>query len=86
MPVIPELSLIPHSAAASVLGIGRTKLYADISSGLITKPISNGKNNLWPQHEIQAVVAYRIDGRSTKEIKALVNQLMEQRSVIADSF
>ena len=57
MPVIPELSLIPHSAAASVLGIGRTKLYADISSGLITKPISNGKNNLWPQHEIQAVVA-----------------------------
>jgi predicted DNA-binding transcriptional regulator AlpA len=86
MPVIPALALIPHAAAAAALGIGRTKLYADVSAGLITKPVSNGKNNLWPSHEIQAITAYQIDSRSKTEIKTLVRQLMEQRSAIADSF
>lgn len=49
------------------------------SRGLIPRPIRFGRRNLWPEHEIDAVIAAKLAGASNDEIRALVDELHEAR-------
>lgn len=64
-------------------GYGRTTIYRKISEGLWPKQIPLGKRAIgWPVHEVAAMNAARISGKTDTEIRALVTWLEEQRSNI----
>lgn len=59
----------------------KPKNYKDISDGLLTPPIKLGARcSVWPEHEINALLAAEIRGASQDEIRALVNKLVADRS------
>jgi prophage regulatory protein len=61
-------------------GLSRSTIYLRISQGLWTKPISLGARAVgWPEHEIEAINAARIAGKSDEEIRELVFKLLAAR-------
>jgi prophage regulatory protein len=63
-------------------GIKKSQHYADIQAGLFTRPIKIGKRaSAWPAHEIYAINAARIAGKSEDEIKKLVAELESARMI-----
>lgn len=61
----------------------RSTTYNDIKEGLMTQPVKIGGENsqsvAWPEHEIHAINAARIAGKSNDEIRRLVSSLMADR-------
>jgi prophage regulatory protein len=73
--------LLRLPGALERIGMRRSTHYVAIQSGTMTPPIRIGERSVaWPEHEIDAIVAARIAGRSTDEIKDLVRRLVSQRS------
>lgn len=69
-------------AVRSLCGYSRSTIYLRISQGLWPRPVSLGPRSVgWPEHEIAAVNAARIAGRSDQEIRALVARLERERRV-----
>lgn len=65
-------------------GIGRSTIYLRISQSLITSPVSLGANSVgWPLHEIDAIIAARVAGKSDDEIRLLVSELETARKLVA---
>jgi len=65
-------------------GYARSTIYAYIKTGLFPRPVKMGARlSAWPANEINTLTAARTAGKSTDEIKALVNQLHEQRKLAA---
>ena len=63
-------------------GRSRSATYNDIAEGLLTKPVSIGARAVaWPEHEIDAILAARIAGRSPDEIRELVIKLEAARKI-----
>jgi len=61
-------------------GRSRSAHYLDIQVGLFTRPVSIGARSVgWPEHEVAALNAARIAGRSDAEIRALVAKLEAAR-------
>jgi len=59
----------------------RSALYAKVSAGLFTRPVRCGRRCVaWPDHEVSALNAARIAGKSDEEIRALVSRLEAGRS------
>ncbi len=57
-------------------GYSRSTIYLRISQGLWTKQVSLGPRCVgWPAHEVAALNAARIAGKSDDEIRALVLKL-----------
>lgn len=55
-------------------------MYSDISKGVFVPPVALGKRcSAWPEHEVDAVLAARIAGKSDNEIRQLVNKLVAAR-------
>lgn len=70
-------------AVTSKSGRSRSSIYEDVARGLLPSPIKIGlRASAWPLHEIDAVIAARIAGKSHDEIRALVRQLMAARKQI----
>lgn len=58
----------------------RSAHYLDIQQGLFTSPVSIGARAVgWPAHEVGALNAARIAGKSEKEIRELVAKLEAAR-------
>lgn len=75
------LQLIKNAEARAALGVGHTTFYENLNAGLVTPSVRLGVNSVaWPKHEIQAIVAARIAGKSDDQIKELVKQLVADRS------
>ena len=67
--------------AAVETGTSVSEYYARAVRGVVPPPLKIGlKASRVPSHEIAAVVAARIAGRSEDEIKALVTRLIAARS------
>ena len=67
--------------ACNQFTIGKTTLYAWQASGLITPGIALGLRSVaWPAHELDAIAAARIAGKSEDEIRALVRDLVAARA------
>ncbi len=62
----------------------RTGLYKQIRDGAFPKPVNIGKRAVaWPSHEIDAVIAARIAGKSDADLRLLVASLTERRAQFA---
>jgi prophage regulatory protein len=70
---LPEVKrVLGHRADASV--------YNAIRDGLFTSGVSIGQRAKgWPDYEAQTIAAARVAGKSTDEIRKLVNELHSRR-------
>ena len=65
-------------------GRSRSAHYLDIQEGLFTRPVSIGSRAVgWPEHEVEAINAARIAGKTDSEIRALVSKLEAARKALA---
>lgn len=65
-------------------GYSRSTIYLRISQGLWTKQVSLGPRCVgWPAHEVEALNAARIAGKTDAEIRALVVKLEAARKAVA---
>ncbi|MBM3364046.1 MAG: AlpA family phage regulatory protein [Betaproteobacteria bacterium] len=65
-------------------GYSRSTIYLRISQGLWTKQVSLGPRCVgWPAHEVAALNAARIAGKTDDEIRALVLKLEAARNAAA---
>ena len=80
------MSIIRMSAVQTETGLkGNTSVYEQVRRGLLTEPVSIGQRSVgWPLHEVKAVVAARIAGKTEEEIRALVQRLHAKRIEVAD--
>ena len=61
-------------------GLSRSTIYLRISQGAFTHPVSLGARAVgWPAHEVTAINAARIAGRSEVQVRELVLQLEAAR-------
>ena len=59
-------------------------IYSAIKAGLFTTGVAIGQRSKgWPLHEVQAINAARIAGKSDAEIRELVNRLHAKRAELA---
>ena len=59
-------------------------IYNAIKNGTFTQPVQIGQRSVgWPDHEVKAINAARIAGKSETEIKELVIRLHAQRVELA---
>lgn len=71
---------LPAVLAAS--GYSRSTIYLRIDQGLWTKQVRLGARCVgWPSHEVAALNAARISGKTDTEIQALVKQMHGQRAL-----
>ena len=67
-------------AVKSESGYSRSTIYLRIAQGLWTKQVSLGPRCVgWPRHEVAALNAARIAGKSDDEIRTLVTKLEAAR-------
>jgi prophage regulatory protein len=65
-------------------GRSRSAHYLDIQQGLFTRPVSIGARAVgWPEHDVDALNAARIAGKTDEEIRALVVKLEAARKDVA---
>lgn len=63
-------------------GLSRSTIYLRIAQGVFTHPVSLGARTVgWPAHEVTAINAARIAGKSETEMRALVQELESARKV-----
>lgn len=75
---VTSISRLPMVLAKR--GRSRSAHYLDIQEGLFTHPVSIGARAVgWPDHEVEAINAARIAGKSDDEIRALVKRLEAAR-------
>ena len=62
-------------------GYSRSTVYLRVNQGLWTKPVRLGPRCVgWPSHEVAALNAARISGKSDSEIQVLVAKLESART------
>ncbi len=78
IPILHAILRIPATKARS--GYSRSTIYLRIAQGLWTKQVSLGPRCVgWPEHEVAALNAARIAGKTDEEIHALVLKLEAAR-------
>jgi len=83
----PHPRIIRKNSVCDQTGRGKTLLHDDIKNGLMTPPVPIGLRAVgWPQHEVDAIVSYRIAGKSVEDIRSLVHRLTDGRQEMAGSF
>lgn len=77
------LSLLRLPAVQAASGYARSTIYLRIAQGLWPKPVSLGARSVgWPAHEVAALNAARIAGKSEADIRALVAKLHAARQSV----
>jgi prophage regulatory protein len=72
--------ILRSAAVGAITGESKSTRYNRIAQGLLTSPIALGPRAVgWPEHEVQAIIAARISGKSEDDIKSLVTSLMAAR-------
>ena len=66
-------------------GQSNAKNRRDVQHGLLPPSIRYGLRNIvWPEHEIDAVIAARIAGKTDEEIREFVTKLVKARTKALD--
>jgi prophage regulatory protein len=80
----PATSILRRKQVEACTGLARSTIYDRVKSGTFTAPVSLGARAVgWPSHEIEALNAARIAGKSDEEIRALVAKLEAARQTAA---
>lgn len=58
---------------------GKTEVYSKVKKGLLPPPVKIGRSSIWPEAEIDQILAAHIRGEAVDEIKALVRNLVSAR-------
>lgn len=80
-------ALVPNALlrtpdVCAVTGMARPTLYEAMAKGLFPRPIKLGaKSSAWPALEVNKMLAARIAGKSEDDLRALVVELTEARSL-----
>ena len=78
-----SLTIYRLPAVKSHSGYSRSTIYSRIAQGLWTKQVSLGPRCVgWPAHEVAALNATRIAGKTDSEIRDLVVKLEEARKTV----
>lgn len=78
------MKLLRMPALREKSGHPTSTIYALIAKGLMPKPVTIGDRAVaWPEHEVDAIVAARIAGKSDDEIRELVKRLHKARTAPA---
>lgn len=68
------------------MGTSVSSGYRHIAQGLLPPPVKCGQNiAVWPEHEIDAVIAARIAAKTEDEIRELVTSLVKARAHALDA-
>jgi len=74
-------TILRRKQVEAATGSGRSMIYLRMSQGLFPKSVSLGAHSVgWPAHEVDAINAARIAGKSDDEIRALVQRLHSARA------
>ena len=74
------VTILRLPAVKSSCGYSRSTIYLRISQGLWPRPVSLGPRSVgWPDHEVAAVNAARIAGKTDEQIRSLVSRLEAER-------
>ena len=77
-----QLTMLKCPTVMARVGQSRSALYAAAKRGVFTPPIKWApQSSGWPEHEVNAILRARIAGKSDDEIRELVKQLVEARSL-----
>jgi prophage regulatory protein len=80
------LTILRRSKVEERTGYKKSSLYRKTTEGLFTKPIKIGERaSGWPEHEVDAINAARIAGKSNQEIRKLVVRLEAARNSTSTS-
>lgn len=73
-------AILRRRQVEAYVGLSRSTIYDAIKAGTFPKPVRLGARAVgWPAHEVAAINAARIAGKSDAEIRALVTQLEAAR-------
>lgn len=76
-----SLRILRTPEVRTIRGRSNSSHYNDIKAELFTQPVHIGPNAVgWPEHEVMALQAARIAGKSDDEIRALVRELHAART------
>ena len=76
--------LIPPKEAAARMRLSKSTMYERAQDGRLTPPVKVGPRlSAWPLHEIEAINAATVAGKSADDIRALVADLGRQRTAVA---
>ena len=79
------LTILRLPAVKTESGYSRSTIYLRIAQGLWTKQVSLGPRCVgWPAHEVAALNAARIAGKTDEDIRALVVKLEAARANALD--
>ena len=79
-PTREKTTILRRKQVEAESGYSRSTIYLRISQQLFVKPVSLGARAVgWPAHEVSALNAARIAGKSEAEIRALVAKLETSR-------
>lgn len=79
-----SVRLLRLDAVLHVTGLKPTPLYEQTRSGLFPRAVKIGARAVaWPAHEVEAVIAARIAGKSDDALRTLVAELELQRTRVA---
>ncbi|CAN5390657.1 hypothetical protein BH11PSE11_BH11PSE11_12330 [soil metagenome] len=81
-----QLALSKRPKVEARTGQSRSSIYQQMSEGQFPTPVRIGVRAVaWIDYEIDAMIAARVAGKSTDEIKALVRKLESARKNVAES-
>lgn len=79
------LTILRLSAVKTESGYSRSTIYLRMAQGLWTRQVSLGPRCVgWPAHEVAALNAARIAGKTDEDIRALVVKLEAARANALD--
>lgn len=73
------IRLLPFPQVQGRTNDCKAQTYALINNGLFPPPVKIGRKSVWPENEVEAVVAARIAGASVDELRQLIENLVAQR-------
>ena len=74
-------TILRRKQVEAATGYGRSMIYLRMAQGLFIQRVSLGAHSVgWPAHEVDAINAARIAGKSDDEIRALVQRLHSART------
>lgn len=81
---IHHYQLIRRPEVLALTARSKSALQLDEKEGVICPPISIGERAVaYIKSEIEAVIQARIEGQSPEQIKQLVKELINQRTIVA---
>ncbi len=79
-----HLALLDFAAIRERSGISHAEWYRHMARGTAPRPVKIGTASRWPAHEIDALIASRIAGKTDAELVELVKAMHAARTASSE--